>query len=171
MRVINSFVLCLILLLFGCGRRGEDSYVAQARVRAMQTKTFVGYTSQQVTKEIIAVLQDEGYMIKNVSHDLGLLTAERDTSVEKFSKKFFALVFRGKQARWKKHSLIEMTTNVSETDGKTKARINFLVRVYDNLGRVVDVHQLLEEGPYADFFNRVQKGLFLTNGPKAPTKK
>ncbi len=108
---------------------------------------------------MLAVLQDEGYMVKNVSGDLGLVTAERNTHIEKFGSKFWAYVFSGKRARWKKHSLIEITSNVTEDHANTKLRINFLVRVYDNLGRVVDVHQILDEEPYTEFFNKVQKGL------------
>jgi len=108
---------------------------------------------------MVAVLQDEGYIVKNISHDVGVLTAECDTQIEKFSSKFWAYLLSGKRARWKKHSLVEMTSNISEEAGGTKLRVNFHVRVFNNLGHVVDVHQVLDEKPYVDFFNKVQKGL------------
>ncbi len=125
----------------------------------MQTRIFAGADAKTVMKEIIAVLQDEGFMIKNVSNEIGLLTAERDINIEKISSKFWAYIFSGKHARWKKHSLIEITTNVTEEQGQTKMRINFLVRVFDNLGRMIDVHQVLDEEAYQEFFNKIQKGI------------
>lgn len=127
----------------------------------MQTKTFVGYDAKTVTKEIISVLQDEGFMLKNLSGDLGVITAERDSNIEKFGSKFWAYVFSGKRARWKKQSVIEVTMNITEEQGKTKVRINYLVRILDNLGRLVDVHQVYDEPIYTDFFNKVQRGLLI----------
>ncbi len=125
----------------------------------MQTRTFVGHDSQVVSKELLSVLQDEGYMVKNVSNDLGVITAELDTNIEKFSSKFWATVFSGKRARWKKHSVVELTTNITEKQGNTQVRVNYLMRTFDNLGRIVDVHQILEDEAYLDFFNKIQKGL------------
>lgn len=154
--------LILILVLFSsCARSGDDPVIAQMRLRKMQTRTFVGATAKAVSKELLAVLQDEGFIVKNVSNELGLITAERDTNIEKLSSKFWAYVFSGKKARWNKHSLIEITSNISEEPGKTKIRINLLLRVFDNLGRIVDVHQVLEEEAYIDFFNKVQRGLLV----------
>ena len=72
----------------------------------MQTRSFVGYDAKTVIKEVIAVLQDEGYIVKNINTEVGLLTAECDLDIEKFSSKFWATIFSGKRARWKKHSLI-----------------------------------------------------------------
>lgn len=125
----------------------------------MQSRTYVGHDGHSVSKEVIQILQDEGYMVKNVSTDIGLITAELDTNIEKFGSKFWAVVFSGRNARWKKHSVIEMTANITGAENQSKIRVNYLVRVFDNLGRVVDVHQILEDEIYADFFNKIQRGL------------
>lgn len=127
----------------------------------MQTRTFVDTTPKAVAKELLAILQDEGFMVKNVNAELGLITAERDTNVEKFSSKFWAYILSGRQATWKKHSLVEITSNITEEKGKTKIRINLLLREFDNHGRIVDVHQVLEEEAYVDFFEKVQRGLIV----------
>ena len=160
LRNFTRILPIVLLTLVSCARNQDDSALSQMRVRSMQTHSFVGYSSREVTKEILSVLQDEGYMIKSVSSELGLLTAELDTNIEKFSSKFWSSVFKGKQARWKKHSLLEMTSNISEEGENTKVRINYLVRVYDNLGRIVDVHQIFDERAYQEFYIKVQKGLF-----------
>lgn len=129
------------------------------RTRTIQSHTFVGQDTKTVTKEIISVLQDEGFMVKTVSGELGVLTAERDTNIEKFGSKFFAYLFSGRNARWKKHSVVEVTSNIVDEGEKTRVRLNFLVRVFDNLGRVIDVHQILDEEMYEDFFVKIQRGL------------
>jgi hypothetical protein len=152
-------VFFLLLLQTSCIRKQEDPVVTQMRVRAMQTRTFVGHDQKTVMKEMLAVLQDQGYIVKNVSNELGILTAELDINIEKISSKFWAYLFSGRAARWKKHSVIELTSNSFEENGNTKLRINFLIRIFDNLGRVVDVHQILEDGAYLEFFNKLQKGL------------
>ncbi|NGX38916.1 MAG: hypothetical protein KR126chlam1_00232 [Chlamydiae bacterium] len=159
MHVIKYLLIALCLFTSSCVRKQDDPAIVQARIRSMQTHTFVGHDGKKVIKEILAILQDEGYMIKNVSSDFGLLTAELDTNIEKFSSKFWAYLFSGKRARWKKHSVLEMTSNVTEEGNKTKVRINFLMRIYDNLGRVVDVHQIMNEEAYQDIFVRIQRGL------------
>lgn len=133
--------------------------MTQLRVRNMQTRTFVGFDLKAITKEMIAVLQDEGYIVKNVNTELGLLTAELNTNIEKFASKFFAYLFSGRQASWRKHSLVEMTSNIYEEKGSAKIRVNFLLRIFDNNGHVVDVYPILDEEAYLDFFNKVQKGL------------
>ncbi|MDN3506862.1 MAG: hypothetical protein P0S96_06500 [Simkaniaceae bacterium] len=159
---MRYLALALLLIFTSCSR-SVDPDVAQMRVRALQTHTFVGCDAKTITKEIISTLQDDGYMIKNANTEIGLLTAEQDINIEKFSSKFFAYLFSGRRARWKKQSIIELTTNITEKGGKTKVRVNYLLRVFDNRGRVIDVHQILDEEIYTDFFTKVQKGL-LTSG-------
>ena len=155
--------LFALLCLSACARKVENPTIVQMRVRTMQTRTFAGADLKKVMKETIAVLQDEGFMIKTANTDIGLLTAERDIDIEKFSSKFWAYFFSGKRATWKKHSTVEITTNIMEDKGGTKIRINFLVRVFDNLGRVLDVHQVMEEEAYQDFFNKIQKGIIASD--------
>lgn len=157
--ILQLLAFFFLFLCASCARHQEDPLIAQMQMRNMQTRTFVGETPKRVSKEVIAVLQDEGFMIKNISSDLGLITAERNINIEKFSSKFWAYIFSGKQASWKKHSLIEMTTNVIEEEGKTKIRVNYLIRIFDNLGHVIDIKQVDHEEPYIDFFTKIQNGL------------
>lgn len=153
-----TVLLFMLFLLASCARQ-EDPLVAQIRLRKMQSRTYVGHNAKGLIKEVMAILQDEGYMVKNVSTDIGLITAECDTNIEKFSSKFWAYLFSGRKARWKKHSVVELTANITEEENQSKIRVNYLVRVFDNRGRVVDVHQVLEDEVYLAFFNKIQRGL------------
>lgn len=138
--------------------RQPDPKVVQMQKRIMQTRTYVNCDAKKVMKEVLAVLQDEGYMVKNISHDLGVITAERNFNIEKFGSKFWAYITPGK-SRWKKHTVIELTTHISEKENRVDLRVNFLVRIFDNYGRVVDVYPVLEERAYKDFFNKMQAGI------------
>lgn len=149
----------LLLLIAACTRQVEDPAIVQAKTRQIQTRSFVGRDAKTVMKEMVAILQDQGYSVKNVNSEIGILTAERNVDIERFSSKFFAVLFSGSSARWRKHSLVEMTSNLSDQEGRTQVRITFLVRVFDNLGRVLEVKQVVDEEHYEAFFAELQKGL------------
>lgn len=155
-----SILLSIVLLcLSSCTRKIDEPEIAQMRLRNMQSHTYVKVDAKTVAKEVIALLQDEGYMLKNINPEMGVLTAERNFDIEKFSTKFFAKLFSGKRGRWKKYSTVELTANFIEEKGNTRMRINYLVRVFDNFGRMIDVHQVLDEKQYGDFFTKIQREL------------
>jgi len=157
MRLLTLLVLPL-LLLTSCARI-EDPDIVQLRRRATQTHTYIGHSPKAVMQEVIAVLQDSGYIIKNVSPELGVITAEFDHDIEKFSSKFWSTVFSGRDARWKKHATFEMNSMLIEEEGRVRLRVNFLVREFDNTGRLLKIDPIEDEEAYQLFFAKVQKGL------------
>ena len=56
-----------------------------------------------VLKAVANVLQDEGYIITNAESELGLITAEKEASIEDGTEKFFAILFAGANAATKRH--------------------------------------------------------------------
>jgi len=116
---------------------------------------------KMIMKAMINVLQDEGFMIKDANLDLGILSAVKEIDVENKTGAFFATLFLGYQARWKKNSIIEGTSNISEFSEQCKVRINFQQKIMDNKGAVVDVRQIEDEKFYQDFFAKVDKGIFI----------
>ncbi len=156
--MIRCFFL-LLILFSSCSHQNDDPIVAQLHMRNMQTRVYVNNSTKVVVKEILNLLQDEGYIVKNVNMELGLVSAERNVDIEKFSSKFWAYVFSGKNATWKKYSILEMTTNISEHQNQSKVRVNFLLKIYDNHGRQLEVHPINDEIHYQKFFSRLQRGL------------
>jgi hypothetical protein len=114
-----------------------------------------------VMKAVLNVLQDDGYIVKNAVPDLGLLTAEKHVDIENKASSFWAKIWQGKNARWKKSSIIECTANISEFGEQTRVRVNFQVRVLDNLGNYLEIHQVDEQEFYQTFFSKVDKGIFI----------
>ncbi|MCI0382699.1 MAG: hypothetical protein L0207_06610 [Chlamydiae bacterium] len=159
--MMNRLKLTILFIVFfaSCSKDPGDTLVSQMQLRTLQTRTYVGQDLKSVIKGIIHVLQDDGYIVKNINLDLGILTAERDFDIEKFSSVFFAYLFSGSNARWKKHTIIEMTSNVSDVQNQITVRTNFQVKIFENTGRVLEVYPVRDEKFYQTFFDKVQASL------------
>lgn len=112
-------------------------------------------------KAVLNVLQDDGYIVKNASVDLGLLSATKEVSVVDNGEAFWMTFLAGQNARYKKNSIIEATANVSEFGKDSRVRVNFQMKVMDNAGNVMDVRQIDDGKFYEDFFAKVDKGIFI----------
>lgn len=112
-------------------------------------------------KTMLNVLQDDGYIVKNATVELGLLTATKEMNVMDKGEAFWMTFFAGQNARYRKNSIIEATANVSDYGQETRVRVNFQVKVMDNMGGVMDVRQVEDDKFYEDFFSKVDKGIFL----------
>lgn len=134
---------------------------SQLQIREYQTRTFEVDDELMVLKAVANVLQDEGYIITNAETDLGLITAQKEANIEDGGEKFFAILFFGANARYKKNSIVESTANVSQFGEKVKVRMNFLLKAYDNRGDLINLGQVESEEFYQDFFSKVDKGIFL----------
>jgi hypothetical protein len=147
-----------LLLLAGCSPVPREAPLSQLQVREIQTREFETDDVKLVLKGMMNVLQDDGFIIKNAVSDLGLLTAEKDVDVSSRSEIFFAICV--KEGRWKQHAILEISANVSLYGNRTKVRVNFQRKIFDNMGAVVSVEQDLNPETYQSFFARVSKAIF-----------
>jgi hypothetical protein len=114
-----------------------------------------------VMKSLLNVLQDDGFIVKNANVELGLITATKEVDVENKGEAFFAALLAGRDARWKKNSVIECSGNVSEFGTQTRVRVNFQLKVMNNRGEVMGVQQVEDPNYYQEFFSKVDKGIFI----------
>ena len=112
-------------------------------------------------KAVLNVLQDDGYIVKNASVDLGFLSATKEGNVLDKGEAFWMTFLAGQNARYKKNSIIEATANVSEFGTDCRVRVNFQIKVMDNAGNVMDVRRIDDSKFYEDFFAKVDKGIFI----------
>jgi len=133
----------------------------QLQIRQYQTRTYDVDSEILVLKAVANVLQDEGYIITNAESDLGLITAEKEASIEDGTEKFFAILFAGANARYKKSQIIESTANVSQFGEQVKVRMTFRLKAYDNRGDLITLGQIEDEQFYQNFFAKVDKGIFI----------
>jgi len=135
--------------------------MTQLQIRNLQTKTYDTSNNKMVMKSVLNTLQDLGFSVTNADADLGLIEAKRDKDVEDKTQAFFATLFAGAQARYKKEEKVVATVNVSPFGKRTKIRASFSDKVLNNNGDVMSVHDITDAKTYQKFFQEVQKGLFL----------
>src|SRR3989338_4775268 len=78
----TTLVLAFILLLGGCGGRSKQPPMSQLQVRQMQTHDYETQDYKMVMKAMLNVLQDEGFIVKNVDVKLGFLMGEKEVNVQ-----------------------------------------------------------------------------------------
>lgn len=172
-----------LFLATGCAQRqhSETTEKTQLEIREFQTRTFDISDHHLVMKSILNVLQDDGYMVKNASAELGILSATKevgfgqdhwarsDTPRAVLTSRVgfgFGVGMRNRFPATRDvsrptHQLIEATVNVSEFDDKVRVRASFQAKLYDNHESVVRVQQIQNEQFYQDFFVKVDKGIFI----------
>ena len=154
-------VLCAATLV-ASGCHGATLPMTQLQVRQMQTRSFDIQVPKRALKAVLDVLQDEGFIPKEVNADVGYVYAAKELDVEDPEERVRAERLQGrKNARWKKNSIIECAANVTRRQRGVRVRLSFQVKVFDNNGRVLHVDTVREPRFYQDFFSRIDKGIFL----------
>jgi len=162
MRLGMVLLLLAALGLPGCATTGGGApKQTQLQIREFQTRVFETKDTKMVMKAVLNVLQDEGFIVKGADAELGFLTATREMDVEDKGKAFVSRLFFGKDARWDKNSIVEVTANVSEYQDKTRVRVNFQLKTLNNVGVVSKIQPMGDEAYYQEFFAKVDKGVFI----------
>lgn len=159
--LLGSLVLLTTLLFTSCATRVAPQ-MSQLQVRSIQTREFATSDVKLVMKAMMNVLQDEGFVIKNAHLDLGLVSAEKVVDTQNKNALFRAYcALSGPDLRYEKHMVIEASANVSEFGDRTRVRMNFQEKRFDNVGNIKEVQSVLDEEYYLTFFSNVSKALFI----------
>jgi hypothetical protein len=156
-------VLTLILVSFipGCTPKNIEPQKTQLQIREFQTRSYEARDTKQVMKAVLNALQDEGFLIKSADRELGFISASKEVDIEDGTERFFAKLFEGNYARYKKSSQMEASANVSEFGKQTRVRMIFQTKILDNFNAPVNTIQVEDEIFYRDFFAKVDKSLFI----------
>ena len=79
------FILALTCtLVYGCASATGVTEVpkTQLEIREYQTREYDTKDVKMVMKSLLNVLQDDGFIVKNASVDLGLISATKEINVE-----------------------------------------------------------------------------------------
>lgn len=161
--VATTITILIISLttLTGCAPRTTENQPTQLEIREIQTREFDTPNTKLVLKSMMNVLQDEGFIIKNVVPEVGLLSAEKNVDVEDKTTVFLLRLLGDPNSRWNKHDLVEASANVSEFGSKTRVRINFQTKTLDNFGCPTVIKSINNAEYYTLFFEKVSKGIFI----------
>jgi len=158
--------LFLMTLGAGCAREEVDTAETQLQVREFQTRSYDTSNTKMIMKAMVNVLQDEGFIIKTASLELGVLTATKEMELEDRSNPWFAILWgrhhgRGGEPTWDKNAVVECSANVSEFGETSRVRVIFQEKKINNLGETSRVQQIKDPKYYQEFFAKVSKGVFI----------
>ena len=163
MRQVAVLILMVLPWLTGCATTHTHAVPSQTQlqIREFQTRSFETADAKLVMKAMLNVLQDEGFIVKDANVDLGFMTGSKEMDIEDKGKAFMSRIFWGKNARWEKNSVVEVTANVSEMADRTRVRVIFQVKILNNVGVVSKIQQVDDETYYQEFFAKVDKSIFI----------
>jgi hypothetical protein len=136
----SLFVLGLSFLFQACagGQPPEDLLAltdAQMKIRSFQTRAFDIEDQNKVLRGVVASLQDLGFIVERVNGPMGLVTAGK-----------FGPDGSG---------FVELTVTVrAKGEKQTEVRVN----------AVFNTKPIEDPKIYQDFFNAVERSLFIANG-------
>lgn len=155
------FGFAALLVLSGCARPLKDPPQTQLQLREFQTRVFDTSNKSEVLTAVMEALQDEGFMVKNVVPDVGLISAVREVDIEDRAGAFMSTFFMGTNAVWRKNAILDATANVKTIGNKTKVRLTFQEKILNNHGAFEDVMFVDNPVFYQNMFEKVNKSLFL----------
>jgi len=127
------------------------------QIREYQTRTYDTTDIKMVMKAMVNALQDEGFVIKVLNTDMGLITAERTFQTINEGEKFWY----GAQSGYDVATIVEGNISVANFGKQTKVRVNFIQKVVNNKGGITKVKQIEDPKLYQDFFAQAQKSIFI----------
>lgn len=162
-----KYMLTIPLIVFtalftGCALNNNDyEPLTQLEIREIQSREFECQDTKTVLKAMMNALQDEGFIIKNVVLDVGLLSAEKQIDIESSWHKFIGTNLGENQLRWKKYQVFEVSANITSFGQKVRVRVNLQTKTLDNVGNLMHVETNQNPFYYQNFFEKVDKGLFI----------
>ncbi len=162
------------LLLGGCAtveRQALPTPASALQARQAQTRNLEGVASDVVLKAALNALQDEGFVIRQVNSELGLVSAVKEWRSRKQpglsrTVKWLAalptygaslLVPTGKT----EFTSVEANVNVMPEAGQTRVRISLVSKVTDGQGRLCSVTTVEDAAVYQGLLARLDKAVYL----------
>lgn len=134
--------------------------MSQLQIRQVQTRTYDVQDPKRALKAVLNVLQDDGFIPRQADLDLGFIYASKEVEVSSNGEAFWATFWNGREARWRKNSIVECAANVTEIKDGMKLRVNFQIKTLNNKGEVMHVEAVHDPHVYQQFFQRIDKGVF-----------
>ncbi|MCD4744084.1 MAG: hypothetical protein K8R67_16605 [Desulfobacteraceae bacterium] len=165
MKFKSYFVTFLMFfLIIGCaGQQPQEKASTQLQTRSYQTKNFDTQDSFLVMKALVNVLQDEGFIIKNVDKDLGFIVAIREAEKKSFIGGTLNILggIVGSEESWEKDCDVEASANVSQFGEQIRVRVNFQMKLTHSFGGTVTKKNVDSPEFYQAFFSKLSKSIFL----------
>jgi hypothetical protein len=157
---MKPYAFVTLLLLSACAPARAPIELSPLELRAMETRDYDVQDPKLVMKAVVDVLQDEGFEIRNAAPDIGLLTATKETDVERRTFGLLGAFFDSGEGVWEKISVLEATLNISRIAHGARIRVSFQRKSVSNKGTPLGTSEIRDSTFYRSFFAKVERGLF-----------
>lgn len=164
-----SGVVLFALLLTGCGGIPEDALrltTQSLELRQMQQKEYSSITEEEALIAASNVLQDIGYIIKDSEPNLGWILADKDrdaTDSGQLAGAIAMAILFGADVPVDSKQKIKASIITRKRDkNKMSIRVSFQRVVWDTRNRISRQETIKDKEIYKDFFNKLDKSIFLT---------
>ncbi len=163
MKIKSKLILITVsLFLISCAHQNPSLDVDHSalELRQFQKKAFNSNNEIEVMKTAISTLQDLGFTVKNANSDLGIINAEMQISDSSaFSQYMQSWIFEETTIASVKH--LDATLNIEKIQDNVIIRASFVTKALNKVGGIIRSEPILDPKFYQDFFNRIDKSLFL----------
>jgi hypothetical protein len=145
--------------------------VGGLEARAAQSRSFEPGDARLVLKAVVNVLQDEGFVIREASAELGVVTAVKEWRSRqsndglRIAKWIAAPMTYGASllipSGRTEFTAVEASVNVTQEAARARVRISLVAKVTDRQGRVQSVRPVDDAFAYQGLLARLDKALFL----------
>lgn len=149
--------LLTILLLVSCVTPPPRVELSELQIRVIQTRQYENVNYTEALRAVVASLQDQEFVITNVSENLGLVTAYKD--IEEVDK--WTQFWVGPQGVYQTIKRIEANVTVRQESKIVKIRVNLIAKGISNAGGVLWTRPIYDAEAYQKIFSKVDKALFI----------
>lgn len=162
-------IIFSVAFLTGCGGIPEDALrltTQSLELRQTQQKEYDNVTERQALVSAANVLQDIGYIIKESEPTLGFILAEKDrdaTDDAQLAAAVFVALMTGQSSAIDKQQKIKVSVITRKReDNKMMIRVSFQRVVWNTNNQISRQETIKDKEIYKDFFNKLDKSIFLT---------
>ena len=147
----------------------DPTPLSQLQVRAIQSRAYSVRDPNAVLKVLVAVLQDDGFIVRYANTRLGLLDASKmvaapgNTHTSTLLDRIGSDIGGGTFA----NASVEAMANVSPSNDGVTVRISFQRKLtdssYGGTSEAPTLVPVVDQTTYQEFFAKVDKGLFLAH--------
>ena len=154
------------MLLTGCASKSypplDDK--TQLQTREFQSKLFDINDTKSMSKIILNVLQDDGYLVRNVNPELGFFNAEKRIEGKGYEFALYDLYYPiaiYKYLNREKAISFECTINITQYKKQSKVRASFYMKSLSESNSVKNEQLVDDENFYQAFFAKIDKAVFI----------
>ena len=164
--MVKVLVFAISVLIFsGCTNITQPAtQKTQLQHREFQTKAFDTKDAKSMNRIVLSVLQDEGYIVRNINTDIGFFNAEKRIEGKGYEFAIWDLYYPIAMWKWFDRETavsFETTINTIETKAGTKVRATFYMKSLGAQNQIKEEKMVDDEKFYAAFFAKVDKAVFI----------